>query len=141
MKAVVDASVIIRGIVPGSDSHAESRQWLAAATELLAPHLLWFEVTTGLRYLEFFKTIPEGSAELYLQSALRLNVRLETPPGLYVESVRLAQQLAVSRTRDTSYLALALLEKCPVVTLDIRFQRNAASHGFEVMVPGSIRDA
>ena len=80
MKAVVDASVIVRAVLPGQPYHAEVRRWLAGVTELLAPHLLPFEVTTAIRHLEFTGVVPPDAAEAALAEALRLRVRLCSGP-------------------------------------------------------------
>lgn len=132
MKSVVDASVLVRASVTEQEQHAEARAWLAGIAELVAPHLIWFEVTTAIRKMEFAGMLSREQAERDLQAALSLSVRLESPEGLFLESMALARKLKVSRTRDTAYLALALREDCPLYTLDKRFQRNASSHGYAV---------
>ena len=135
MKAVVDASVIVRAVLPGQPYHAEVRRWLAGVTELLAPHLLLFEITTAIRHLEFTGVVPPDAAEAALAEALRLRVRLWTPRSLYLQALRLARQLAVSRPHDAAYLALAVHASCPLFTLDERFIRNATTHGYPVRHP------
>lgn len=135
MKAVVDASVIVRAVLPGQPYHAEVRRWLAGVTELLAPHLLLFEITTAIRYLEFTGVLPPDAAEAALAEALRLRVRLSSPRSLYLQALRLARELGTSRAHDAAYLALALLTSYPLFTLDERFIRNATAHGYPVHHP------
>lgn len=135
MKAVLDASVLVRAVVPGQPYHAEVRECLRGVSEALAPHLMPFEVTTAIRFLEFNGLIPRPAAEAAVTEALRLRVALRTPRGLHRESLLLARELGVSRTRDVAYLALALRENCPVLTLDERFIRNARTKGYSVQHP------
>ncbi len=135
MKAVLDASVLVRAVVPGQEHHAEVRRWLRGITEPLAPHLMPFEVTTAIRHLEFAGLVSPETAEAALIEALRLRVGLRASREMHLQALHLARELRVSRTRDVAYLALALREGCPLFTLDERFLRNAASRGYPVRHP------
>lgn len=135
MKAVPDASVLVRAVVPGQDFHAEVRAWLRGVSELIAPHLMPFEMVTAIRHLEFAGRISHDVSDAAVAEALRLRVRLCAPRGLHPHSLQLARELGVSRTRDAAYLALALREGCPLFTLDERFLRNAVSRGYAVRHP------
>lgn len=136
MKAVVDASIIVRSVVPHQPGQDLARQWLASCDELVAPALLPFEITTALRRLEFSQLLESADAEEFLSIALSLNIRLEAPRGLHLEAMKLARLLQVSRTQDSAYLALALREECSLHTLDVRFWRNASGRGFPVVLLG-----
>lgn len=70
MKAVLDASVIVRAVLPGQPYHQEVRTWLTRVTVPLAPHLLYFEVTSALRHLEFLRAIAPEVTETALREAL-----------------------------------------------------------------------
>jgi predicted nucleic acid-binding protein len=135
VRAILDASVLVRAVVPGQAYHAEVREWLRGVTEPLAPHLLPFEVATAIRHLEFLGLVSPEAAEAALVEALRLRVNLRSSRELHLHALRLARELRVSRTRDVAYLALALRENCPLFTLDERFIRNAASRGYPVRHP------
>ena len=135
MKAVLDASILVRAVVPGQLYHREVRAWLATVTEAVAPALLPFEVTTAIRHLEFTRVITGVVADTALSAALRLRVSLRMFPDLHLQTFHLARELALSRARDTSYLALALAEECPLFTLDERFLRSCASRGYPVRHP------
>lgn len=135
MRAVLDASVVVRAALPGQPYHAEVRAWMRGLTEAIAPHLLPFEVATAIRRLEAGGHISPEHAEVALIEALRLRVTLRTPRDLHIRSLHLARALGVSRTHDAAYLALALEEGCPLYTLDERFIRNAAQHGHPVRHP------
>lgn len=135
MKAVLDASVLVRAVVPGQAHHSDVRVWLRGVTEPIAPHLMPFEVATAIRHLEFAGLITQDVGEAALAEALRLRVRLQTSRDMHLHALRLARELQVSRTRDAAYLALALREGCPLFTLDERFLRNAAARGYPVRHP------
>ncbi len=135
MKAVLDASVVVRAVVPGQFHHREVQSWLATVTEAVAPALLPFEVTTAIRHLEFTRVITGEIADVALSAALQLRLTLRTFPDLHLQAFHLARELAMSRARDTAYLALALVEQCPLFTLDERFLRNCVSRGYPVRHP------
>lgn len=135
MKAVLDASVLVRAVVPGQVYHSDVRVWLRGVTEPIAPHLMPFEVATAIRHLEFAGLITREAAEAALVEALRLRVRLQATRDMHLHALRLARELQVSRTRDAAYLALALREGCPLFTLDERFLRNATPRGYPVRHP------
>lgn len=137
MKAILDASIVVRAVVPGQLHHREVRSWLATVTEAVAPALLPFEVTTAIRHLEFTNVITGETADAALSAALQLRVNLRMFPRLRLQAFQLARELAMSRARDTAYLALALLEQCPLFTLDERFLRNCVSRGYPVRHPVS----
>lgn len=69
MRAVLDASVVVRAV---------------------PPHLLPFEVATAIRRLEAGGQISTEHAEVALIGALRLRVTLRTPRDLRIRSLNLA---------------------------------------------------
>lgn len=118
MKAVLDASVIVRAVLPGQPYHREVRTWLPRVTVALAPHLLYLEIASALRHLEFLGVIAPKVTETALREALRI-----------------ARDLGLSRARDAAYLALAQREGCAVYSLDERLSRNAQPKGYPVYLP------
>lgn len=134
MKAVVDASVLIRSVIP--DEHTDAtRQWIALCTELVAPRFLWYEVVSVMRRLEYLKVIDEITVDQSLNQLLSLPISLVGRKPTYGRMIRLARELDLSRTYDMAYLALAIEQGCPLVTLDERLIRNARSRGYHVSHP------
>lgn len=134
MKAVVDASVLIRSIIP--DQHTDIvRQWLATAGELLAPQLVWYEVSSVLRHMEYLQLVDQTVVDRSLEQLLGIPVVVLGRKSHYRIMVHLARKLNVSRAYDMAYLALAIEEECPLVTLDSRLINNATNHGYTVLHP------
>jgi predicted nucleic acid-binding protein len=139
---VVDASVAVKWVVPEPGT-AEARAFLARAAEeratLLAPELLWAEVTNVL----WKKATPgHGLSDREARAALR--VLLGSPIAVVshapIADAALQFGLALGITAyDSMYLALAEARDAVLVTFDTRLARGLRSHGFadRVYVPGS----
>jgi predicted nucleic acid-binding protein len=125
----VDASLIIRTLIPGRFSDEAEMllaTWLRERTQLRAPSLLAFEVTSALRRLVAAKAItPSGGDEAHAQF-LRIPIRLSSRRALFPLAWRFAKELNRPRAYDTAYLALAQLTNSPFWTADERLY-NAVS--------------
>ena len=136
MKAVVDASVVVRALIPGQPFHDETRAWLSRQRELVAPRLLWYEVLTALRRLEHAGLLDPATVDAIVAAALELPVKVTAARHLFPRALAIARQLGMSRTHDAAYLAIAADQGIPLATLDERLIRNAQAHGFQVVHPG-----
>ncbi|MHB8732212.1 MAG: type II toxin-antitoxin system VapC family toxin [bacterium] len=135
MKAVVDASVLVRAVVPGQLHHEGVRAWISTVTDAIAPALMLFEAVTAIRHLEAHRAIDAEVADGALSAVLGIRVGIRMGPDLHRRAYALARELGVSRAGDTTYLAVALEEVCPLFTLDERFLKNCVSHGYDVRHP------
>jgi predicted nucleic acid-binding protein len=135
VKAVLDASVLVRAVVPGQQHHEHVRKWLSTVTEVIAPALLIFEAVTAIRHLEAYRAIGAEVAEGALDAVLGIRISFRMAPSLPRRAYELARQLGVSRVGDTSDLAVALAEACPMYTLDERFLRNCLARRYDVRHP------
>lgn len=135
MKAVLDASVLIRAVVPGQLHHEAVRTWVSTVTEAIAPALLFFEAVTAIRHLEAHRVIDTEVADGALSAVLGIRVTVRMSPELHRRAYALARELGVSRASDAAYLAVALTEGCPLFTVDERFLKNSLSHGYDVRHP------
>ncbi|BAS28556.1 type II toxin-antitoxin system VapC family toxin [Limnochorda pilosa] len=138
MSAVVDASVIVRALLPGQAYHAEARMWLEQQDELLAPRLLWYEVTTALRRLEYANVLDPATTDIVLQAALSLRIKMTAAKHLHAQALAIARALGVSRAHDAAYLAVAVEHGVPLATLDERLVRNGRSHGYPLIHPAEV---
>ncbi|MEW6045465.1 MAG: type II toxin-antitoxin system VapC family toxin [Bacillota bacterium] len=138
MSAVIDASVVVRAVLPGQPHHDAVHSWLSTQQDLLAPRLIWYEVTTAIRRLEHAGVIDTETGSSALEAALQLRIRVEAPRQIYFDALSLARALQLSRTHDAVYLAVARLHRSPLVTLDERLLHNARSHGYDVRHPAEL---
>lgn len=128
---VVDASLAVEVALDRVGEHAD----LALGGEqLVAPPLLWSEVTSVLREMAFRGEISE---ELALQALERfvggqVNIEQRRPDGLAKTAWNIAQELGWAKTYDAEYLATARLLDTRVVTLDMRLRRGADRLGLVV---------
>lgn len=106
----VDASFIIRLVTqPSGTSTYLSlwEQWLANDAEIIAPSLLYYEVSNGLyKYVVANMTTLEESTQ-FLQAALTLPITLYQDASLYQKGHSLADELNLPATYDAHYLALS----------------------------------
>ena len=125
----VDASLIIRTLVPGQFSDEAElllSTWQTERTQLIAPSLLAFEVTSALRRLVALKAITSLRGDEAFTQFLRIPIRLSSRRAIFPLAWKLAQDLNRPRAYDTAYLALAQLAKCEFWTADERLY-NAIS--------------
>ena len=122
-RVCVDSSFVLKLAVPEEDSERAQEQWehwAKEATEIVAPPLLWYEVTSVLRNRAHRgRLTPDESSEA-LEALLSLNVSIISPPNLHRTAWELATRLDQSAAYDAHYLALAQELNCPFWTADHR---------------------
>jgi predicted nucleic acid-binding protein len=130
-RAVVDASVAFKWLVPERQSDAALRLFHVGA--LLAPSHLPVEVASAI-----WKNVRRGEISSELGTmALAETLRL---PVVYFDSRELLDQafsLAARYDRtiyDALYVALALQQRCPLVTADLRLFNALAEAFVETML-------
>lgn len=127
----VDASLILRTLVPGSFSdRAESllARWRAEDIVMIGPSLLPYEVTSVLRRLVYLKAIPSAHGDEAFRTFLRLPIRLSYSRSIFSVAWQLAQDLARPRAYDSAYLAVAQRYDCPFWTADERLYNACRGH-------------
>lgn len=106
----VDASLIVPLVVGGEKASRVTELWIAwheGGSTLLAPTLIFYEVTNALRrYVAQGELLP-GEAVEALQIATDLEITLYGDARLHQRALRLAEDLSLSATYDAHYLALA----------------------------------
>jgi predicted nucleic acid-binding protein len=117
---VIDASVAL--------SAALTRDGFArlAGHDLVAPPLLWSEVLSTLREHAWRQDISSEQAARSLDAFLAAPIRRRGARGLAREAWWVAEELGWAKTYDAEYVALARLERCPLLTRDGRLRRGAA---------------
>lgn len=113
---VVDASVAVKWFLPEPYARA-ARRVLAGRRTLLAPDLIWAEVSNVLWKRLQRAEITREVAERILRDFRRFPLRTDAAKRLLEPAWALAAQWGVS-VYDGLYLALAISRRCRLVTAD-----------------------
>ncbi|MGH7760202.1 MAG: type II toxin-antitoxin system VapC family toxin [Candidatus Dormibacteraceae bacterium] len=128
---VVDAAVIVTACL------SESGLELLPKDHLIAPHLMWSEVSSVLHELRWRKEISSQLADIGMERLAATEVSARGPKGLSNEAWRIADQLGWAKTYDAEYLALARLMRCRLLTTDARL-KAAGGRVVEVIGPADL---
>jgi predicted nucleic acid-binding protein len=133
MSQVVDANLAVALVLPtpySVQAQALWEHWSVEATDVFAPDLWAYEVTSALRKAVSITGMPSPDAEAHLETVMRLGVQL-VPPTLELDrmALRWADRLGQTVACDAHYLALAETLGCDFWTAD---RRLADAAGTEV---------
>lgn len=104
----LDASIIIRLVANPKDTKLVKQfQTWQAKHQLVAPHLLYFEVTNALHQYQKHQILSSGAVQSALKTAQALPVQLHSDALLHQQALQLADAHKLSATYDAHYLALA----------------------------------
>ena len=106
----VDAGFLLRLLIPTETTpKAEAlwARWHREGRELVAPTLLYYEVSNALHQYVVQGLASPSEAEALLDVALRLDLVLHDDPELHKHALKLAQHFSLPATYDAHYLALA----------------------------------
>jgi len=126
----VDASLVIKLGLPEEESdqvEALWREWQLQQREIVAPPLLYYEVTSVLRYAVHRERLCQEEGTLILELLLKLPIRLLAPHNLHVTAWGIAADLGHPAAYDAHYLALAQILSCEFWTADRRLFQSAGS--------------
>jgi len=121
---VIDASVLLKLLLPEEQSDAVRRLWggwVEADTEITAPFLLAYEVTSVLRNKVFRGELSSEAGEAAFLAFRTQEVFLLHPAGIEEKMWALARQWNLPTSYDAAYLALAELMDYEFWTADRRF--------------------
>jgi len=122
----VDASFVIRLLESASPDSIPVRLWVEwheAERPVVAPTLLYYEITNALhRYVAHGMLSPQEAAEL-LDMALKLDLTLYGDAELHRRALKLAETLSLPAAYDAHYLALAERLGAEFWTADKRLMR------------------
>ena len=106
----VDASFVIRLLESADPDSAPIRLWTdwhEAGRPVVAPTLLYYELTNALRrYAAHGELLPQEATKL-LDVALRLGISLYGDAELHRRALQLAETFSLPAAYDAHYLALA----------------------------------
>lgn len=134
MAFVVDASIAGAWLLPDEDiTLAEQAMMRMADEDAVAPDLLRHEIRSILLSAERRGRISDDFVHSALSRFRGLPLKL-VGPGDDTEVVRLSRKYRLS-AYDAAYLALALLERLPLATLDRRLAEAARAEGVGLLGP------
>jgi len=106
----VDASFIARLLV-GTPEQSQWEtlwiQWHESASLIVAPTLLYYEISNALHRLTVANQLTMAQADQALSDALSLEIQLYGNNELHQQAIALARQLNLPAAYDAHYLALA----------------------------------
>ncbi|HSD50571.1 MAG TPA: type II toxin-antitoxin system VapC family toxin [Candidatus Methylomirabilis sp.] len=120
---MVDASVLLKLLLPEKESEAVRRQWsewLEQDAVIAAPFLLAYDVVSVLRYKVFRGELPQEAGEAAFLAFQAQEISLLHPEGIEERAWGLARQWNLPTAYDAAYLALAELLTYEFWTADRR---------------------
>ena len=125
MRAVVDASAFVDVLTERLPRELARGLEVAYEQGLLAPPLLWSEVTSALHRLAAEGRMEATSARRHLELLEGAPVTRREPSRLRARAWEIADRMGWVRTYDAEYCALAEIEDIPLLTGDDRLVRGA----------------
>jgi predicted nucleic acid-binding protein len=118
----VDASIVLRrALQPDDDAIKELWQsWVDDEVRLVAPTLLFYEVTNGLYQQQRNKILSPETIWKALELALDLPINLVNEANLHLRAREIAMEYNLPATYDAHYLALAEWMDIDLWTADMR---------------------
>jgi predicted nucleic acid-binding protein len=118
----VDANIIIRYLLNPDDTPIQNlwKTWIAKETQLVAPALLFFEVTNGLYKYQKNKAVSPEIIRKTLELSLDLPINLVNETNLHLRAQEIATQYDLPAAYDAHYLALAEWLDIDLWTADMR---------------------
>lgn len=117
-----DANFVVNGLRQAGQYETEiAAQWVALArdrTRLLAPTLLFYEVTNVFYQLERSGGISSDEASRLLEAATLIPFEFVEYPTIHREALEIARKYGQKATYDAHYVAVARREQIPLVTSD-----------------------
>ena len=124
----VDSSVAVKWILEEDLTAQADALFLAAqraATPIVAPALLLFEVTNIVRQqMRGERGISFVSASRALNDFLAFGIEIHAPPRLHQLALQFADDYELPAAYDAHYLALSHLLGCEFWTADVRLLRR-----------------
>ena len=127
----IDASVVLRYVLMPDDAPIKKvwQAWASNETNLVAPSLLFYEVTNGLYQQEKNKYLSPETIWKSLEYSLDLPITLVNEKNLHLRARELAIQYNLPATYDAHYLALAEWMDIELWTADMRLVKAVKSFG------------
>ncbi|MEW6031081.1 MAG: type II toxin-antitoxin system VapC family toxin [Chloroflexota bacterium] len=118
----VDASIVLRRILQPDDESVKKPWgvWTSQQYRLVAPALLFYEVTNGLYQHQKLGLLSPETIRDSLEIAVSMPIQLVGEVGLHQRACEIAAQYKLPATYDAHYLALAERMDIDLWTADAR---------------------
>ena len=118
----VDASIILRYTLQPDDAPIKKlwQSWVSKEVRLVAPTLLFYEVTNGLYQQQRNKYLFPETIGKTLELSLDLPINLVNEANLHLRAREIAMQYSLPATYDAHYLALAEWMDVDLWTADLK---------------------
>jgi predicted nucleic acid-binding protein len=118
----IDASIILRVVLLPDNTSIQNlwQSWVSKEIQLVAPTLLFYEVTNALYQQQKNKAISPETILKTLELSLELPITFVNEANLHLKAREIAMQYNLSATYDAHYLALADWMKIDFYTADIK---------------------
>ena len=105
----IDASIVLRYVLMPDDAPIKKvwQSWISNETNLVAPSLLFYEVTNALYQQQRNKYLSPETIWETLELSLDLPITLVNEKNLHLRAREIAMQYNLPATYDAHYLALA----------------------------------
>lgn len=127
-RIVIDASVALKWFLPDEEYGTKALKllgrYISGQLEMVAPSLLEYEVMNGLLIAGRRGRIKDEIVLLAAEGFMDLEIPLRDVRAFYPRIIEYSRTLALT-AYDASYLALAEVEGCALVTADRRLFESA----------------
>ncbi len=125
----IDASIVLRHVLMPDDAPIKKiwQSWVSNGINLVAPSLLFYEVTNGLYQQERNKYLSPETIWKSLEYSLDLPITLVNEKNLHMRAREIAIQYNLPATYDAHYLALAEWMDIELWTADMRLVKAVKS--------------
>lgn len=125
----IDASVVLRYVLMPDDAPIKTvwQTWVKDEINLVAPSLLFYEVTNGLYQQQRNKYLSPETIWKTLELSLDLPITLVNEKNLHLRAREIAMQYNLPATYDAHYLALAEWMDIELWTADKRLVKAVQS--------------
>jgi predicted nucleic acid-binding protein len=127
-----DASFVLAWFVPTERSGVVSDVWrqiLRRGEKLVAPPLLYAEVTSVLRRYAAAGSLTGADGLASVRHLFRIPIAMSHRRQVYERALELAERLGQPKAYDSQYLAVTDLEGCTLFTLDEGLYNSARRMG------------
>jgi predicted nucleic acid-binding protein len=137
----IDANFVVGLVIPVTPESPYRdlwAQWQESGHTIVAPALIYYEVSNALHRLAVARVLlPERAAQL-LDDALNLNIRIYGDAELHRHALNMAATLRLPATYDAHYLALAEQLSAEFWTADRRLFQAVRATFYWVHLVGEV---